>query len=35
MYLRSVRQATPGTSENVVGRGSVGGAGAFFGKSNR
>ena len=35
MCLRSVRQATPGMSENVAGRGSVGGAGAFCGKSNR
>lgn len=35
MFLRSVRQATPGISENVVGHCSVGGAGAFFGKSDR
>lgn len=35
MFLRSVRQATPGMSENVVGRGSVGGAGAVSRKSDR
>lgn len=35
MFLRSVRQATPGMSENVASRGSVGGAGAFCGKSDR